>query len=63
MLDPLLILIYAYPGLLVFATIFWVWVLVDCVSYEVLQNQSREINPLPPYKQQVLVAALLLGNA
>jgi hypothetical protein len=34
MFDPLQLLIRAYPGLALLATIFWIWVLIDCISKE-----------------------------
>ena len=41
MFDPFAILVRAYPGLAMLATIFWIWVLIDCISKESSEGNDK----------------------
>ena len=41
MFDPLAILVHAYPGLAMLASIFWIWVLIDCISKEPSEGNDK----------------------
>jgi hypothetical protein len=55
MMSPFFLFVRGFEGIAIFATIFWIWVLVDCLTKESAEGNDKIVWTL------VILLAPLLG--